>query len=183
MNNLGSVTLITERLILRKFSIDDALSAFVNWSNDKEVQKFVFEPVCDSEYKTERMINQYIENYKKDDFYRWAIILKETGECIGNLGFFLVKPLFELAEIEYLIGNQFQNKGYMTEAVAELLRFGFMDLDLFRIQISHMEGNNKSKRVIEKLGFKYEGTLRKYFKLENCRFDRLYYSILKNEYC
>lgn len=182
MKKIGTQTIETERLILRKFNLKDVTSAFKNWASDKEVQYFYREPVYETKEKTEALLKDYIEKYKGLNYYRWAVILKESGECIGQIAYFFVDSENNSAEIEYCIGKHFQNKGYATEAAVNVIDFGFKKISLHKVQISHMGGNNKSKRVIEKCGFKYDGTLRDYFYIVGKYVDRVYYSILENEY-
>lgn len=86
------------------------------------------------------------------------------------------------AEIEYCIGRKFQGYGYATEAAKAVIGFGFEKINLHKVQICHKSMNQKSKRVIEKCGLKYEGTLRDFFFVGDKYVDRLYYSILKDEY-
>ncbi|MBR6537936.1 MAG: GNAT family N-acetyltransferase [Lachnospiraceae bacterium] len=92
--------------------------------------------------------------------YRWAIVLKETGECIGSA---------------------FQCKGYATEATKAIIRFSFERMNLHKVQICTKEINIPSKRVIEKCGFIYEGMLRDYFYMNGEYVGRLYFSILQSE--
>lgn len=178
----GTVPLGTERLILRAFTEEDIPYAYRNWAGDEEVQNGYGEPVYETAEKTAELIRKYIENTQKSDYYRWAVILRESGECVGQAAFFLVSTDNALCEIEYCIGRRWQNKGYISEAVREILRFAFEDAGFNRVQISCRSNNLPSKKVIEKCGFIYEGSLRKYFKYRGEFCDRLYYGILADEY-
>ena len=86
------------------------------------------------------------------------------------------------AEIEYCIGSDFQCKGYATEATKIIIAFGFNKMNLHKVQICTKTINAPSKRVIEKCGFVYEGTLRDYFYMKGEYVGRLYFSILRSEY-
>ncbi|MCC8022988.1 MAG: GNAT family N-acetyltransferase, partial [Clostridiales bacterium] len=77
---------------------------------------------------------------------------------------------------------KFQNQGYMTEAAQAVLRYGFERIHLHKVQACHKSINLPSKRVIEKCGFVYEGTLRDYFYMDGRYLDRLYYSMLRSEW-
>jgi RimJ/RimL family protein N-acetyltransferase len=81
--------------------------------------------------------------------------------------------------MEYVISNTYQNKGYATEAVKCVLKCAFTELDLLVVAVCHYPLNIKSKRVIEKCGFTYEGTLRKYSKNLT---DSVRYSMTKEEW-
>lgn len=131
------------------------------------------------------METKYIGSYEKEDYYRWAIIDKESDECIGQIAFFLVDNKNHFAEIEYCIGSVFQCKGFATEATKAtkaVIAYGFENINLHKVQICTKNINIPSKRVIEKCGFTYEGTLRDYFFMDERYVERLYFSILRNEY-
>lgn len=172
----------TERLLLRRFAPTDADSVFRNWAADPDVQLNYGEPVYDTPQKVSELINSYVSKYDDPYFYRWAVIEKDTGECIGQIAYFLVDPKNEFAEIEYCIGASFQGKGYATEACKEIIRYGFDVIGLHKVQICCRTTNQKSRSVIEKCGLVYEGTLRDYFKMSDGTFEgRMYYSILRKE--
>ncbi|MBR3463836.1 MAG: GNAT family N-acetyltransferase, partial [Clostridiales bacterium] len=73
-------------------------------------------------------------------------------------------------------------KGYATEATKALIKYGFEQIGLHKVQICVRPSNTPSKRVIEKCGFTFEGTLRDYFYIDGKYEGRMYYSILKDEF-
>ena len=182
LNHVGTLTIETERLILRKFTYTDNDCMLKYWISDKEIQSLYGEPVYETKEKVKELLDKYISSYDKDDYYRWAIINKETEECIGQIAYFLVDSKNHFAEIEYCIGSKFQRKGLATEATKSVIEFGFNKINLHKVQICHKSINIPSKRVIEKCGFTYEGALRDYFYDGERYTSRLYYSILKNEF-
>ncbi|MGN0498313.1 MAG: GNAT family N-acetyltransferase [Acutalibacteraceae bacterium] len=182
MNSIGTTTIETDRLILRRFTFDDANDMLKYWASKAEVQQMYSEPVYSTIEEVNGLIQKYIEGYKSNDYYRWAVIEKTGKSCIGQIAYFLVDTTNHFAEIEYCIGTEFQNKGYITEAARAIIRFGFEKIGLNKIQISTKSINAPSRRVIEKCGFTYEGTLREYFYFNGKYVDRLYYSMLRNEY-
>lgn len=184
LTHTGTQVIETERLILRRFTYEDADDMLSYWVSDEKVQALYGEPAYQTKGAVIGLLDKYIGGYEKEKekYYRWAIISKTTGECIGQLAFFFVDEKNHFVEIEYCIGVLFHNRGYMTEAVKAVISFGFERLNLHKIQVSHKAGNIGSKRVIEKCGFVYEGTLRDYFYDGNGYTDRLFYSILKGEY-
>lgn len=153
-----------------------------NWVADENIQSLYSEPVYQTKVEVRGLLEKYITGYQKADYYRWAVILKESGVCIGQIAFFLMDSKNNFAEIEYCIGSEFQRNGYATEATRSLLRFGFETVGLHKIQACHKSINMPSRRVIEKCGFIYEGTLRDYFYIDGAYVDRLYYSMLQEEY-
>lgn len=183
LTHTGMQTINTDRLLLRPFSFADAPSVHHNWAGDKQVQNDYGEPVYDTLEAARELLERYINSYDKPETYRWGIFLKnEPDNCIGQAAFFIVDSKNEFCEIEYCIGRAYQNKGYTTEAVKAITAYGFDTVGFNRIQVSCRHVNIPSKRVIEKCGFTYEGTLRQYFNHLGEFHDRLYFSILRSEY-
>lgn len=182
LNHQGTITIDMQRIQLRRFCHSDSDDMLKNWISDSEIQSLLSEPIYTTKQELAELLKKYIESYEKQDYYRWAIVLKETNECIGQIAFFLIDNKNHFGEIEYCIGKKFQRKGLATECTKTLINFGFEKIQLNKIQICHKSNNEPSKRVIEKCGFKYEGTLRDFFYMEGEYVDRLYYSILRKEY-
>lgn len=182
LTHTGTETIETERLILRKFQYTDDDAMLKYWIADEKIQSLYSEPVYTTKAEVRELLDKYIGSYKKDDYYRWAVIEKNSGECIGQIAFFLVDSKNHFAEIEYCIGSEFQNNGYATEAARAVIRYGFEKINLHKIQICTKTINKASKRVIEKCGFTYEGTLRDYFYMNSEYVGRLYFSMLRSEF-
>lgn len=182
LTHIGTDTIETERLILRRFEYSDADAMLKNWVADKKIQSLYSEPVYSTREAVNELLDKYIGSYEKNDYYRWAIIEKKSGECIGQIAYFLVDSKNHFAEIEYCIGSNFQCNGYATEATKAVIAYGFDKINLHKIQICTKTINKPSKRVIEKCGFTYEGTLRDYFYMDGEYVGRLYFSMLRSEY-
>lgn len=85
MEHQGTKTIETERLILRKFTADDLSAIFHNWTSDEKVTEFLRWPTHKSIDITKRVLESWLLEYEKPDFYQWAIIPKEIGEPIGTI--------------------------------------------------------------------------------------------------
>ena len=175
-------TITTDRLVLRRFEYSDDVSMLRNWIADEKIQTMYSEPVYSTKEEVKELLDKYIGSYERPDYYRWAVIEKESGECIGQIAYFLVDSKNHFAEIEYCIGAEFQCKGYATEATQTVIAFGFDKINLHKVQICTKTINIPSRRVIEKCGFTYEGTLRDYFYMNGEYVGRHYFSILREEY-
>jgi ribosomal-protein-alanine N-acetyltransferase len=182
LTHIGTQTIETDRLILRRFEYSDNDAMLRNWVADENVQKMYSEPVYSTKDEVRGLLDKYIGSYEREDYYRWAVIDKECGKCVGQIAFFLVDSKNHFAEIEYCIGTEFQCRGYATEATKAVIAYGFDRINLHKVQICTKTINAKSKRVIEKCGFTYEGTLRDYFCMDGNYVGRLYFSILRDEY-
>lgn len=178
----GTDTITTDRLILRRFEYSDDDSMLRNWIADDKIQSMYSEPVYSTKEEVKELLDKYIGSYERPDYYRWAVIEKASGECIGQIAYFLVDSKNHFAEIEYCIGAEFQCRGYATEATKAVIAFGFDRINLHKVQICTKTINQPSRRVIEKCGFTYEGTLRDYFFMNGEYVGRHYFSILREEY-
>lgn len=85
MKHKGTVTIETERLILRRFTVNDVSAAFHNWTNDERVTEFLRWPTHKSIEITERVLNSWISEYEKSDYYQWAIVLKDVDACVYGM--------------------------------------------------------------------------------------------------
>ncbi|HSP35568.1 MAG TPA: GNAT family protein, partial [Thermoanaerobaculia bacterium] len=112
------------------------------------------------------------------DEYSFAI---DDGQLTGSIGLRLTR-MFERAEVGYWIGTPFWGRGYATEALAAVLRFGFEELRLHRIYAGYFSRNAASARVMEKNDMQYEGRLREHVKKWDEFVDVVYYGILREEW-
>ena len=85
MQHKGTKTIVTERLILRKFNIDDAQNMFQNFEGDPKVTEFLTWKCATSVDDAKQVPNYWLEEYENPNFYQWAIELKELGEPIGTI--------------------------------------------------------------------------------------------------
>ena len=147
----------TERLILRKWEITDAESLF-EYAKDPDVGPIAGWPPHKSVEESRNVI-EYVFNGKEC----YAICEKENNIAIGAVELKLkghtdMTESEDECELGYWLGKPFWGRGYMPEAAAELLRRGFEDLKMTTIWCGYYDGNIKSKRVQEKLGFEYHHT-------------------------
>lgn len=165
-------TLETERLILREWQESDAADLF-EFCKSSSVER--------AGWKIHENIDESLEFIRSciEQQEIWAIVLKENSKPIGLLGLFDANRHDKYKEMEYVLSDNYQNKGYVTEAVKRVLEYTFSELDLMIVAVCHYPFNVQSKRVIEKCGFTYEGTLRKYSKNLT---DSIRYSMTKEEW-
>ena len=147
----------TERLILRKWKMTDAESLF-EYAKDPDVGPIAGWPPHKSVEESRNVI-EYVFNGKEC----YAICEKENNIAIGAVELKLkghtdMTESEDECELGYWLGKPFWGRGYMPEAAAELLRRGFEDLKMTTIWCGYYDGNIKSKRVQEKLGFEYHHT-------------------------
>jgi len=155
MNHIGTKTIETERLILRKWRIDDAEDVF-GYCGDGTIVPIPHKNVEQTKIELEK----WIKAYKKIDTYEWGIELKSIKKIIGVI--FVVKKddKNEVCRIAYTISKIHWNNGYATEALYHVLRYLLNNVGYNRVEGGHFVDNPASGRVQEKTGMKYEGTKR-----------------------
>lgn len=182
MKHKGTVMLETERLILRKFTENDAEAVFWNWASDDEVTKYLTWPTHRSVENSAGYLDFCLGTYKENNAYQWGIELKETGELFGNISVVKTDEDLNAVELGYVIGRRFWGNGYMAEAVKAVIAFLFEEVGVNRIAARHDVNNPNSGKVMQKAGMKYEGTLRQADRNNQGIVDCAIYSVLKSEY-
>jgi len=159
MQSLGTCRIETERLALRRFAESDIEDTFRNYGSDPLVNRYISFAPCSTIEGTREFIGGHIIRYMDDpDFYGWAISL--DGKVIGSIGLFDIDKESESCEIGYSLGSRWWGKGYATESVNAVLRYAFESIRLHRVQATYHPDNRASARVLDKVGMKYEGTIR-----------------------
>lgn len=172
-------TLETERLILRSWKLDDVDDFYEYASNPNVGPNAGWEP-----HKTRdismNILTKFIEN---DDV--WAIVYKENMKVIGSMGLHNEdkKRCVNARMIGYVLSEDYWGIGLMTEGVTRAIKYAFEDEKVDLVSCYHYPFNNRSKRVIEKCNFKFEGILRSASKIyDGTIYDDCCYSITKDEY-
>ncbi|WP_270504740.1 GNAT family N-acetyltransferase [Paraclostridium sordellii] len=182
LKHIGTKTINTDRLVLRRFEINDANDMFKNWASDKEVSKFLAWDVHKDVIFTQLLLDSWISQYSDDRNYHWAIELKEIKEVIGDIKVFHLKDKHACCEIGYCLSREHWNKGFMSEALNAVIKYLFEEIGLNRIVAMHNTKNIASGKVMIKNNMKYEGTLRQAVRLNDTFYDLSIYSILKSEW-
>ena len=181
MKHIGTKRYETERLILRKFTEDDAESVFNNWASDDEVTKYLTWPSHSSVEASRAYVNYCISKYEEISCYQWGIELKHTHELIGNISVVSHIDELECMELGWVIGKKYWGNGYMPEAATKVLEVLFDEVGANCVYAGHDTNNPKSGRVMEKIGMKYEGVLRQFGKNNQGIIDCARYSMIKAE--
>lgn len=183
LTHKGTESIHTDRLLLRRFRLDDAQDTFKNWTNDSEVTKFLsWKPHEDIEV-TKKVIEEWVDEYKYENIYSWAIELKEIHEAIGGISIVHLDEKNFSCEIGYCMSRKYWRKGIMTESLKAVIDYLFYEVGFNRIAAKHDTKNIASGKVMAKSGMKYEGTLRQVKTRDGKEFyDLSVYSILKNEW-
>ena len=170
-------------MILRRIAMDDAQEMFDNWASNPNVTKFMTWPTHSDVEITKMVIGFWINEYEKPSYYQWGIVLKETNQLVGTISVVRFKEEINEVEIGYCIGEKWWHQGITSEALQEVIRFLFEEVNANRICACHDVNNPNSGKVMLKCNMKYEGTLRQAVRRGTGKLSDLsYYSILKEEY-
>ena len=179
----GTLQLETKRLILRRFTDADSEDMFNNWANDSDVTRCLSWKPHGTIQVTKEIISSWVKSYEKQDFYNWAIVLKDYGKVIGSIGVVNIINEHLWCEIGYCIGKKYWSKGIMTEALNKIIEYLIIVEGFNRVQAIHHLDNPASGKVMLHAGMKHEGRLRHYFFNNQGNFvDCEMYSIIKEEY-
>ena len=182
MNHCGTQTIETERLLLRRFSADDARAMYRNWASDPEVTRFLTWRTYAGVGDGEAVLRDWVSSYAKEDFYQWAIVLKSHGsDPIGGISAVRVDDAIDAVEIGYCIGRTWWRQGITSEALRAVMDFFFDTVGANRVAARHDPNNPHSGMVMRKCGMKYEGTLRSADRNNQGVCDICCYALLRSE--
>ena len=174
-------TLQTERLILRKLSMDDTDDMY-EYACRADVTEFLTWSPHPDKAHTFDYLSYLQKRYKTGDFFDWAIVCRDTEKMIGTCGFTRFDFANNSAEIGYVINPKFKGNGIATEVVGKVIRFGFENLALNRIECRFMTENNASRRVMEKNNMTFEGIRREGMLIKGTYRDIGVCSILRSDF-
>lgn len=177
MLELGTVELETDRLRLRRFTLDDVPDMYFNWAGDDEVTKFLVWPTHTSMNASREVIENWLAEYENPGQYLWCLELKAEHKAIGSIG--VVGRDHETAalEIGYCLSRKYWGMGIMSEALATVTAFLFHQVKATALEARIDERNFKSRSVLQKCGFKFNRVV-KGGGLNNLgRYDALIYRL------
>jgi len=182
LKHKGTVAIETKRLLLRRFTLDDAAGAYNNWASDPEVCRYMrWQPHKDRS-ETLNILGAWLEAYARDSFYQWAVTLKENDEPIGAICLSVVNENDLCGDTAYCIGRKYWGQGITAEALKAVLAFAFKEAGFNRIEAYHSVNNPASGKVMQKAGMVFEGTARQKYKCISGFEDSAMYAILREDY-
>jgi ribosomal-protein-alanine N-acetyltransferase len=174
-------SLETERLILRQLTHEDVDFVFRHFSDSAVTQYLMDEPPVTEYAQAQEIIQFYSESAGKTH-NRWVMIRKSDHQPIGTCGYHKWARRYFRAEIGYDLGPGFWGQGYMTEALRAVISNGFERMGLNRIEALVYVENDRSIRLLQRLGFKQEGMLRDYYYLDGEFYDHYLFALLHGEW-
>jgi len=176
-----TLPIITERLVLRRYTYDD-IPDVLRFASQPSVARVTSERIQATAEGVRRYIdlqNSY-QPFESDKVFELAIERKADGKVIGLLGLICRDP--GQGEMGWALGVEYRGQGYATEAAMALMDYGFNSLGLHRIHADTSTDNLASWRIMERLGMRREALLRGAVYEEAKWVDRYVYGLLADEW-
>jgi len=151
-----------------------------DYASNEEVSRFIGWPLMKSLEASENYVKKLFENEKNQTHQYASIVLKETGKHIGTMMLFDFNKVAKHAEIGFVLHQNYWNKGYVSESVQMLLKYLKDENEMHKLCARVVSSNLGSSKLLEKNGFKLEGTLVDQFFIEEKYYDSLQYGLILN---
>ena len=161
---------------LEKRHLDDL---FKIYSNPNAMLYWDDFPHKDKE-KTDKLLNLFQKREKEKTGVCWGIKIKGKDEIVGTIAYNSFKENGN-STIGFILAEHYWNKGIITEALEEMINYGFSQLHINRIEALVTPGNTSSEKVLKKLGFQNEGLLRQRYFFKDKHQDAIVYGLLASE--
>lgn len=179
--NYSFPSIETERLSLQPLAVEHADFIFRHFSNSAVTQYLLDEPPVTNYAQAEEIVQFYLDSAGKS-YNRWVMVQKSDNQPIGTCGYHKWDKRNVRAEIGYDLNPDFWGKAYMTEALNAIIANGFLKMGLNRIEALVYVENNRSIRLLQRLGFRQEGVLRDYYYSDANFYDHCLFSLIRKEW-
>lgn len=171
----------TRRLVLRPLGPADADAVFRMFSDPQVMRYWSHVPYTDP-----AEARDYIERSRTlpedESFIQWCVARAEDDSMIGTCTLFRIEPAHRRAEIGYGLTREAWGQGYMTEALEAAIGYAFESLGLHRLEADVDPRNGASLRLLERLGFRREGTMRERWRVGGEVSDTAFFGLLAPEW-
>lgn len=173
----------TTRLTLREVSLAN-LTAIHELLSLPETDKFNTLGIPENMEETAQLVMGWQEETKapQRNAYTFSVELNSSRQFIGLIALYLGKPQYKKGEVWFKTHANHWNKGYTTEALKQVLKFAFTELNLHRVEAGCAVANTASKRVLEKVGMIQEGLFRANLPIRGQWIDNFEFAILDTDY-
>ena len=171
-------TLTTDRLVLRKLSLDDAEAMF-SMRSDAKMMAYIPRPLAKTVDDATTLIQTMLDGLEKQESIVWAMSLKNDPKLIGTIGFWRLKKEDFRAEIGYLLHADYWQKGITFEALQPVLKYAFEGMNCHSIEAVIDPENVASERLLKKCGFVKEAHFKENGFFDGRFLDSVVYSLLK----
>jgi ribosomal-protein-alanine N-acetyltransferase len=173
--------LVTDRLRLRKPELEDAEPLSVIYGHPEAV-RYISYPHDGGVPKMREKLTRDLESSARGEGFRWVLCERGQLAPLGSVGLFHWSQVDRRAEVGYVLGIQLWGRGVMKELMPVVLRFGFEEMKLHRIEARVDPRNGASLRVLTRAGFTQEGVLREHLADGDVFRDTILLSLLEHEW-
>ncbi len=171
----------TKRLTLREPRLDDVNDVFAIKSDPIVTTGYCTEPYSEID-QARNWIRSLMDGYAKGESIMWFITPTNDDKVIGDCVLWHLDFQSASGELGYELNRDYWGKGLASEAASEVVKFGFSEMGLNRIEADPFYNNDSSSKLLDKLGFKLEGRLRQTLLFRGYYYDELWYGLLKEEW-
>ena len=171
----------TERLFLRRITLEDAPEMFAMRSN-AQAMKYICRPVQTEMEEAKTQILKINEMVNFNDGIGWALCFKSKKTMIGTVSFHHIQKEHYRAEIGYMLHPDYWNQGIISEAIKAIIDYGFNDLGFHSIEAHIDPDNAASEKVLQKFKFVKEAYYKENFYFDGQFLDTAVYSLLHHQH-
>lgn len=157
-------TLQTERLLLRRGGLDDAVPLFEAYASDPQATKYLSWRTHESVFQTEEFLEEADARWDRDEEYTWIVVARANDRPIGGVS---AVPGMHGVEIGYVLARPLWGSGLVVEAASAVMAWLRDRDDVYRIWAYCAVEHRRSAHVMERLGMPYEATLQRWITLPN----------------
>lgn len=173
---------ITSKCLLFRELLDTDVDEVLGLRSDPEVMKYIPRPLSTTKAEALENIHLIRSNYEKNEAINWAICQKNQNQLIGIIGFYRTQHENFRSELGYMLSPDYQNKGYISEAIKTVLAYAFQHLNMHSVNAVIDPNNIPSEKVLVKNGFRKEAHFVQDLFWRNQFLDSAHYGILKSEF-
>jgi len=171
--------LSTTRLLLRKLTTDDADDLFIMRS-DRRTMRYVPRPIAQEKKDVLELIERTNAGIDANQSINWVMELKETKQFVGTIGYYRSRPEHHRAEVGYMIQKQHESNGFTSEALQEVIKYGFNVMKLHSIEAVIDPDNIASEKILQKCNFIKEAHFKENEFWEGKYLDSVVYSLINS---
>jgi len=170
----------TERIIIRQMLKTD-VDVVYNFNSCQNSLEYIIREPFKTIDEAKDKLSFFLSGIENKSAFWWVFTLKETGEDIGYGGLFDISTEHNRAEIGYGLIKKYWSKGYMSEIIDAIVKFGITTAELHKIYGVVISGNDASVKLLEKNNFKKEAHLKEHSFINGNYKDETIYSLIINQ--
>ena len=147
----------TDNIILRKIKSTDQFAVFQGLSDEQVIKYYGVE--YHSFADTKMQLDWFNQQLREKTGIWWGITTNEIGTLLGTCGLYNLQEVHRKAELGYWLMPTYWRQGIMRKALTSILEYGFQELNLHRVEAYVETENMASFNLLQRLGFRHEGTL------------------------